>query len=136
MKTLTKDEAIRLHRKLWSWIAEETEKQGRKVEKREYFKTMGVAEEDIPLDECYCCEFVSQLRQRKYKGYCLELCPLDWGAENDMGYKRVYDSIYPDTCKIGYGYFRQWLNTKSPEEAAELARIIAELPEKEESNID
>ncbi len=38
---------------------------------------------------------------------------------------------YPSNSIIKDGYFRQWLDTKSPKEAAELARIIAELPEKE-----
>lgn len=131
MRTLTKDEAIRLHREMWRWIAEETEKQGRKVEKREYFKTMGVAEDDEPYLGCYCCEFLSQWQRHNYcKKSCAELCPLDWGVGYETGY------IKTDCADVVYaldeeaGYFRKWYIEQNPKVAAFLARTIAELPEK------
>ena len=135
MKNITKDEAIRHHRQMWRWIAEETERLGRKVYKWEYFKVMGIDKNDIPYFECYCCEFDRQARADKTFCCQCEKCPLDWGARYEMGYKKALCSIimHPDNKdKNKYGYFRQWLDTKSPEKAAELARIIAELPEKEE----
>ncbi len=71
------------------WIAEKTEKLGRKVDKWEYFVDMEIDENDVPYLECYCCEFVDQLQQRKFKGYCTkctELCPLNWGTGHETGY--------------------------------------------------
>lgn len=133
MKQLTKDEAVKLHRKMWRWIAEETEKQGRKVLKMEYFKSMEVDENDIPFEECYCCEFVSQLREHTSR--CCESCPLDWGT--GYGYMTGYKEsgctyvIYAELKHVD-GYFCRWADAKAPEKAAKLARIIAELPEKEE----
>ena len=132
MKTLTKDEAIRLHRKMWRWIAEETEKQGRKVSKWEYFKAMGIDENDVPTYDCYCCEVVDQqINEISPLAMLCDFCPLDWGFGYETGYRKVncLTIEYPYVQRSGY--FRRWVNTKSPKEAAELARTIAELPEKE-----
>ena len=133
MRTLTKNEAIQLHKKMWRWIAKETKKQGRKVKECEYFEAMRIDENDIPFKKCYCCEFVSQLRKRHHKEHCFcyELCPLDWGVRHEMGY------IFASCSEIKYpskstkdGYFKQWLEEENSEKAAKLARIIAKLPEK------
>ena len=132
MRTLTKDEAIELHRKMWRWIAEETEKLGRKVYKWEYFKAMGIDENDVPIYDCYCCEFDILERFNRHCTSNCEECPLDWGAGYETGYIEVNCLTIEYFYVQRFGYFRRWVNTKSPEEAAELARIIAELPEKEE----
>ena len=133
MRTLTKDEAIEQHRKLWRWIADETKKQGRIVDKNEYFEAMGIDEKDIPFNDCYCCEFDIQARDvESFCGHC-EKCPLDWGAGYEPGYIfALCSEIKYTSNSIEAGYFEQWQDTRSFKVAAFLARIIAELPEKEE----
>ena len=108
---LTREEAIGLHRKMWRWIAEETEKQKRIVTRKEYFKSMEIEEENIPEFYCYCCEYCELA-----DGDC-ELCPILWDGEKT-------------TC---FSDFVTWLSTTSWQEAAELARKIAELPERKEN---
>ncbi len=111
---LTKSEAIANHRKMWNWIAEETLKQKRKVEKSEYFKAHGIT--DIPLIECYCCEYA--------KNNCLN-CPIDWGGEFGACMSR-------DTADDRKGLYWLWLLEPDYLTAAELAKKIAELPERKE----
>lgn len=104
---LTRERAIAEHRKMWNWIADETEKLKRKVEKSDYFNAMGI--DDIPDNECYCCEF-----NVYHPDYCDEHCIIDWGCD-----KWCLNS-----------YFKKWLFTYDWQEAARLARIIANLPER------
>lgn len=113
---LTKSEAIANHRKMWNWIADETLKQERLVEKREYFEAHGIT--DIPRNECYCCESVFY----EYYKYCLN-CPIDWGGEFNTCVDR--DSI----CDRK-GLFALWLLEFDYIKSAELAKRIAELPER------
>ena len=47
---LTREQAIAEHRKMWNWIADETEKLKRRVGEREYFLAMGIRK--IPFVEC------------------------------------------------------------------------------------
>lgn len=57
MGRLSKSEAIKKHRKIWNWIADETLKQKRKINKNEYFMAhKGVT--DTLLCDCCCCEYV------------------------------------------------------------------------------
>lgn len=102
---LTKEEAIRKHREMWRWIAEETEKQKRIVLELEYFKAMGIEADS------YCCEC----------GVSCNECPILWGGENDH-------------CLAGDGPYMAWLLATNHgcnwQLAAELARKIAELPER------
>lgn len=112
---LTRDQAISEHRKMWNWIADETENHKRKVLKIEYFLTMGI--NDIPFNECYCCEFNEQ--NDSYDSYCGNNCIINW--ESGMGCMR--------------SYFFRWIvcDSKNWQEATRLARIIANLPERKEN---
>ncbi len=124
---LTKKEAVRLHREMWRWIAEQTEKQKRKIGKREYFRVMGIVKPYIPYRKCYCCEYV---KQRRSIVQCEKICPIDWGSE--------FDSYSTPSClqatqsfSVYDGYYSKWLDTKNFKEAAWLAKKIAELPERD-----
>lgn len=118
MKKLTKNEAVRLHRKMRRWIADKTEEQGRQVWEEEYFKAMGIGENDIPFEECYCCEFDAQQLNNigLYSSDCT-FCPIDW----DIGYKSGYEKTgcisvkYHLGDKKVVGYFKEWLFAKNPE---------------------
>ena len=111
---LTKSEAIANHRKMWNWIAEETLKQKRKVEKSEYFKAHGIT--DIPPNECYCCEYSADKK--------CDDCLIDWGGEFGGCMSR-------DTLGDRKGLFSLWCVEPNYTKSAELARQIAELPERE-----
>lgn len=133
MEELTREEAIRRHRLMWNWIADETEKTGELITKKDAFKHFGWARIEAVLS-CWCCEWV-YLKYNKFDSPC-SYCPLDWSN----GEKKILEA---DCCNIrtcdgdtGHGLYRQWLNVtsyeKDPTEASRLARIIANLPEKKE----
>ena len=106
---LTREEAIKLHRQMWRWIAEETEKQKRFVSESEYFEAMGIEDEDVPHLKSYCCEY----------GGCGS-CPIQWSEARNF-------------CLDKNSPYRAWERTAdggSWQVAAELARKIAELPER------
>lgn len=110
---LTRDQAISEHRKMWNWIADETEKQKRKVYKDEYFYKIGI--ENAPKNMCHCCEFNEQ--KGSYNSYCGNNCIIDW--KSYMG------------C-MG-SYFLEWHIIDDWQESTRLARIIANLPERKEN---
>ena len=119
---ITKSEAIFNHRKMWHWIADETRSFKRKVEKWEYFFYYMIPDDDIPLQDCYCCEYDKQLHlDKRYLngGYSIcTHCPIDWG----WGAK----------CHDSGTLWGQWYDCSDEdwEFAAELADKIAELPER------
>ena len=141
MEELTREEAIRRHRLMWNWIADETEKTGEPISKGDAFKHFGWATREASCS-CWCCEWVyqnSDFDRVSPKAPC-SYCPLDWSN----GEKKILEA---DCCKIktcdghtGHGLFRQWANMtsyeKDPTEASRLARIIANLPEKKEVKED
>lgn len=119
---LTKEEAIANHRKMWNWIADETERQKRVVLKIDYFFMHGFSRENTPASLCYCCEY-----DRPRSDSCKE-CPIDWGSDS---------SFVMCECRhhLGdkQGFFAKW-DIASRENkwkaAAKYARIIANLPER------
>ena len=108
---LSREQSIAEHRKMWNWIADETEKLKRRVGERGYFLAMGIRK--IPFVECYCCNFCHYNPE-----CCNERCIIDWGEGI-----RCVDS-----------YYKEWLCADDWKEAARLARIIANLPEREVSD--
>lgn len=109
---MTKQEAIKKHRKLWNWIAEETFKQKRKVKKVEYFEIHNIAKVE---NYCYCCEYNSQFNKS------CKNCPVDWNHVSSEKKECCIDS-----------YFKEWLDTDDWETAYLIAIDIANLPAKEE----
>ena len=111
---LTREQAIAEHRKMWNWIADETERTRHVAEKHDYFIQNGIDGQLYTNSECFCCEYVCQLGVAR----ACSLCPIDWGS--DMGIKNnCINSLYTD-----------WYYCGSPDEAAKLARQIANLPER------
>lgn len=105
---MTRDEAISKHRKMWDWIS----------------KHLGKSEEDYlekfdPEAElygyCYLCEYT-----KKHYGEGCENCQFECS--------RVlcsFDGIYTTWCRM--------MGDRDYVRAAELAKKIAELPEREET---
>ena len=139
MEELTKEEAIRRHRLMWNWIAEEAEK-GKLVTKKDAFKHFGWNATDT-FAMCWCCEW-AHIEQRRneelgidFESRCC-ICPLDWSNDENEIIKTActanptYDGIVHDGL-----YDVWWSKTymeEDPTESSRLARIIANLPEKKE----
>lgn len=112
---MTREEAIKNHRKMWNWIADQI-RNGRKDVTIHDLKITYLIEHgydpDIIRHKCFCCEYAFQ-ESDDYDDYC-ESCPLIWGNEN--------------LCKPGYFCEnRGWYWGTRTEENA---RKIANLPEK------
>ena len=99
---LTREEAIRLFREHWQWLAETGS-----GDKMVFLKEKG--HEDI-LNECYLCEYCNDVI------YCDE-CPIAWPH---------LLTGEPTIC--GNSYYRPWLVSEDVEARKQLARIISELP--------
>jgi len=116
--SLTRDEAIREFRKMWEWIADETEKQKRFVTKEEYF-----LENDLPgvAGDCYLCEY-DHGNTKSTREWC-SICPISFGK----------GSLH---CLEPGSVFSAWDDLEEYEQdewelAAEYARKIANLPEED-----
>ncbi len=115
---MTKQEAIAKHRKMWNWIADETERRKIAVGKEMYFDAMNISGKDLPLHNCYCCEYDSNNGE-----YDCNSCPIEWpGGSCSAG--GLY-SQWLDTFNY-YSWYFDWITATS------IARQIAELPEKED----
>lgn len=110
---MTKQECIENHRKMWNWIADETEKRKDPVSKEDYFKYVGVSLLNRPFMDCYACE--------SCEGFC-KLCLFDWEITH--------------YCHENDSYYESWwffsIIELDYKKAAHYARKIANLPEREE----
>ena len=115
---LTKKEAIKRHRELWGWLAENPMK--------DKLDWPGWERYDAPLNGCFLCEYA--LKSKKNDSNRLNICdycPVEFKETND----------YPRGT-FGYclgGLFIRWLWTTNPKERSRLASLIRDLPEKVES---
>lgn len=83
MEELTREEAIRRHRLMWNWIADETEKTGEPIDKSDAFKHFGWGGSKV-LSSCWCREWAHwernlDLYKDNFKSLCF-YCPLDWST--------------------------------------------------------
>lgn len=119
---LTREEAIANHRKMWNWIADETERLERVVLKPEYFKEHNISHNDFPMHFCYCCSFDLTYWSLPLCG----ACPINWGVNTEMQACCNKKSPYKKWRIVVNHYSHDW------ESAAKLAREIANLPERKE----
>lgn len=140
MEELTREEAIRRHRRMWNWLADETEQTGEPIAKSNAFKHFGWDVADA-FALCWCCEWVYSKCNKfdfdkvYYKSAC-SFCPLDWSNGEKKILKATCSKIMSDDGHMNAGLYKQWWfktnNEQNLVEAARLARIIANLPEKKE----
>lgn len=138
---MTREQAIAEHRKMWNWIADETLKRQQKVNKVDYLYNLkkqfcsegkcigdcGICNEYLlekckPKSQCYCCEYARKHIKTEDQFYLCNRCPIQW------------KNVYGENCKgccANRGLFKEWDSLTNYKVAAELARMIAELPEKE-----
>lgn len=115
---LTKQQAIELHRKLWNYIADETERTKRCISKLTAMQQLGVNPDSV-ANCCFCCEYASQF---DWPLTICAGCPIEW--------PKLY--TYGET-RCSCSYYASWTHAYCSEEyaaAARFARIIAELPER------
>lgn len=129
MLALTKEEAVRRHRELWNKISELCTGELCTGEVRAYeikyvaLEALGYDDPiEFPDSMCWACEYAINnaiYLHRTNEGICC-FCPIKWktelchdeGGEYDMWTRYIEDGNY--------------------EKAAEIARVIANLPEKED----
>lgn len=114
--TWEKEDFIFHHRKMWNWITNETLKLKRKVIEEEYFKMMEIPRYGWPTSLSYCCECDNSI--------CVN-CPIDWSSHRSI-LMCMHTTIRCDF----EGLYLRWDRAREYEEAAELARTIANLPER------
>lgn len=117
---LTKEQAIKFHRKMWNWIANETEGTGEFIDKDDYFEAMGISDENRPTSLCYCCEYAMQQNGGENEGHC-KYCPLDWKSKCDEFMCLVGEQFLEQRL------FARWKMAVDIEERVDLARKIANL---------
>ena len=112
---LTKEKAIKEHRKMWRWLAEHPDKN-----KSDYFELMGIDDSDL-YNRCFLCTYAeAEMERQQVDDYVgCNYCPLDWG---DKGCNGTDYSLYD--AWVFYG------DTSDDDRCAEAARQIAELPER------
>lgn len=133
---ITREEAIRKHREMWNWIAEQYEcGHGTTVHilKKNFIKKYYPG--DNPYANCYCCECSTEISEIDGKSLSLkcncDMCPLEWPSDyHDLmccykrrNYKEEIHGLYK---QILY-YSSQVMDYKK---AATIAREIAKLPER------
>ena len=124
MKKLSKEDAIRLHRALWKWIADESERRKTAILK---FESPLVIKFQ-PRNNCFLCEYAFLVSGRN----CVDCtkCPLEWGTEElTIG---IMGRLICQ-CEDGESKYISWINAvvcDDWEEAARLALDIENLPER------
>ena len=119
---MEKDEAVRKHREMWNAIADKIEarKHGVDIYKEKY-RIIG---KEI-LNNCFCCEFA---RTEHDVPNC-DMCPVIWPSDSeefmceDASNECNGDGLYRKCV----GYVHDW------KKQAQLARQIASLPERQET---
>lgn len=114
---LTREEAIRRHRTMWNWLADQAEATGELHSKYGAFLALWPDEDWVPIAECWMCELAGDC----YDG---STCALVWPNGRCAPY-------------IGKGneyLFSDWVFAQcmgDTKEYINLAREIANLPERE-----
>lgn len=128
-QNLTREQAITKHRQMWNWIADKTLIRKRRITKQEYFNENLGENEEQPLVNCYACQYsAEQSGIISFSDNICQFCPIDWNSN-----AHCLMCLYSDDS-LSDNVFTLWQNTiiGNWENAAELARQIAELPERME----
>ena len=129
---LTREQAIKEHRKMWNWLAEHPD-----MDKDDYLELNSLKR---PTNECFLCHYSYQNNGE----HCGEDCIIDWGytggcigGSQNMGLYDLYLSL-----KAGlYGINKNSEWSKDIIKGLRLiisrtARAIADLPERKENETD
>lgn len=116
---LTKEEAIKRHRELWGWLAENPMKEKTDWPGWESYENIN--------SSCFLCEyaFESQKNDSNRLSRC-DYCPVEFDAIEDC-----------PKGTVGYclgSLFSRWDMATDPEERSRIALLIRDLPEKKEQS--
>lgn len=112
---LSKEQTIFEHRKMWNWIADQTEKLNKIVKKKDYC----AIDPDVRnlVNTCWLCDYTTWDCSR---------CPIKWDDNP------VEERYAPSRCCDEDSPYSKWINALKKDDvksAAKYARIIANLPE-------
>lgn len=122
---LSKEEAVRRHRELWNKIAEMQEISSKPIIKDEALDALGY-ELDLPRNDCWCCEYRWQVGC-----YECDFCPIEWPQLIVPRPSRWGHTVHTKCLNSYYGFWTKAIKGKKLSEAAQYAKMIAELPEAE-----
>lgn len=130
---ISREEAIRKHREMWNWIAEQYEN-GDTVSacrlKQDFIKKYYPY--DNPNSDCYCCAYTETVLEPQCGGSLqnCKRCPLEWPS-NQKNLMCVYKtrSLITDGLYGRITYYTDPI-TAVYKKAASIAREIANLPER------
>ena len=131
---MTKQEAVENHRKMWNWIANQIEKDEELKDVIDLKQKYCEIYNHYLLHNCFCCEYCNSF----FYLDCSK-CPVEWPstASNFMCEFKDIESEKNDGCD---GLWIECANMLDEpeyytwEEQAELARQIANLPERNVDN--
>lgn len=134
LKNITKRQAIEEHRKMWNWIADETKKQKKCIDKIDYIMHAQLDRlKDYQLlqtrEHCFCCVYNRNEYNKKSnpeKFDCTN-CPIDWNSKT-KSYMCEHTDI--DNWDGLYSKWSEAWDNNDYRAASEIARKIANLPEK------
>lgn len=133
---ISREEAIRKHREMWSWIAEQYENELDGLDVPAIHLKARFVKEHYPNDEpdsmCYCCEYAGRVWNPEIGAskYNCERCPLKWPSTcHEFMCLHKTDEMNSD------GLYEQCIYQSHPyianyKKAASIAREIANLPER------
>lgn len=104
---LTKKEAVKLHRELWGWLAENPMKKKEDWPEMDKYKPL--------FCECFPCQYIRK-QQEKECDECLFIWP--------------DPTKHTDDALCQYSLFGKWTAATKPEERSKYAALIRDLPEK------
>ena len=137
---LTKEEAIAHHRKMWNWIADRLEEHHLGCDihmyKAEYIKNN--FPDDTIQNYCFCCQYAAQEVDNIFEDNFCIYCPLRWGTEAntdaffcEQGNCDISVEVFDSDEEYGlWSYAQRLTENYCYDEAAKVARQIANLPEK------
>lgn len=138
MGKISKEEAIKNHRAMWNWIADQYEKGSNRhvqILKREYIDTVDPhRDERIKLHaSCYCCYYagINNIAGNRYRFNC-DQCPVVWPsyAEGGMCCEGTSHTIGIGLYKLieECAAFYKGVD-ESRDILVKLCRFVADLPE-------
>ena len=135
---LTKKQAVENHRKMWNWIADQLERDDNTKDvidlKEAYCKENNYS----LIHDCFCCEYAKSAYREYDKNNCL-YCPILWGSENHSNnlishYCEPKGSLNSNMLSWYKAY--KLSSARQYKEASEIARQIANLPERPDDEYD
>lgn len=118
---MTRKEALTGHRRLWNEIADMIESGVRFFASNQYKEEalFRIGETNELKANCYCCQYT--------KGNC-HACPVVWNGE-DISEDAMCEN-YNGTENGEYAEFKEFIYLRNHPAAAQIARKIANLPER------